>query len=214
MLKGMEKIIRITGCSRPRAQSGAVLVESAVFFTLFVLIFFSVFDFAQGLHEVNVVTEAARHGARSLASRTTGDKKCPGEIVPAGDASWQSPVDCATAAVPPESPPGAIKDTPAGSACLYLQTAGFNPAQFEVARSIVSYEPGTAWSNSKDGDNPSGGVSDLLQFVAVTVGRKDGFSCTICTVTGLAQPSATITLPLNPWKPSTNALGFREGCDS
>jgi hypothetical protein len=199
------------------AQSGAVLVESAVFFSFFVLIFFSVFDFAQGLHEINVVTEAARHGARSLASRTTGEKLCPEEIVPTGDTSWGSAVACNTAVIPPESPPGAIKDTPAGSACLYLQTAGFNPAQFEVARSIVHYAPGDQWVNSKTGDNP-GALSDLLKFVSVTVRRKNGSSCTICTVTGLAQPSATITLPLNPWKTSLNAQlnaqGFRDGCDS
>jgi hypothetical protein len=196
------------------AQSGAVLVESAVFFSFFVLIFFSVFDFAQGLHEINVVTEAARHGARSLASRTTGDKKCPGDVLPPGDTSWNTPVACNIAVTPPDTQPGAIKDTPAGSACLYLQTAGFNPAQFEVARSIVSYEPGPMWSNSKTGDDPVGGVSDLLKFVSVTVRRQSGLSCTICAVTGLAQPSITITLPLNPWKETVDANGFRQGCDS
>lgn len=204
---------------------GAVLVESAIFFSFFVLLFFTVFDFAQGMYELNVVTEAARHGARSLASRTTidtnfnGGKVCPNDI----DPNWQNtpisfgPVLCNSLNPQGDGAIDILSNTALGSACSYLTSAGYNQAQFTVEGGLSLNYFRTQASNWKSGDsppNPGGGaVGDTLAFLTVTMRRTAGSSCTICRLTGLAQPSASVTMPLNPWQKDKTATGFSRACN-
>ena len=184
---------------------------------------FTIFDFAQGLYELNVVTEAARHGARSLTSRTTLDRKCPGDI----DGGWRNPndeyrnfgpVSCDSALTGENS----LANTALGSACYYLQQAGYTDlSNFEVSGTIsLNYFDNNSVlnPNAKEGDQATagttGGVDDVLGFVSVSARRAHGSSCTVCKLTGLQLPNATITLPLNPWQLAENKsyIGFSRGC--
>ncbi|NDC36816.1 MAG: pilus assembly protein [Proteobacteria bacterium] len=199
---------------------GAVLVESAVFFSAFVIIFFAIFDLSQGLYEFNVVTEAARHGARSLAARTTVDKLCPGDIALAQTTICDSLND--------NNPnTDTTANTALGSACMYLEGAGYTRSHFTVTASIsadsfTSYsESGMNFTNQRLPSDYAtagmgGGVVDSLQFLTVTAARTSGNSCTICWLSGLLRPTASVTVPLNPWVLSGNksGIGFSRGCSS
>src|SRR4051812_24726326 len=116
-------------------NKGAVLVETMIFFSTMMLLFFSLADFAAGIREMNLVTEAARHGARSLAARTKLAGRCP-DVIPALYEISCADMDLSSPPADPNTTP--FEDTPVWSACSYLKAAGVAYQNFNVTTSYSS----------------------------------------------------------------------------
>jgi hypothetical protein len=190
-----------------RSSCGAVLAESALFFSVFCVIFFAIFDLAQAFREVQVLTEAARHGARSLGSRTTIEGRCPADLG-VGGAARKCGID--------EPPSGEVPlaETALMSACDFIREAGLEEKMFEVGifgftegdpGEGTAYEKAELLKNNKTGDPVS-----YAFFFTVRARRIEGRPCTICVLKNLAELERSVTFPLNP-NPFTRANPFGFG---
>lgn len=189
------------------ALCGAVLAESALFFSVFCVIFFAIFDLAQAFREVQVLTEAARHGARSLGSRTTIEGRCPAELGGSG-AVRKCGVDD-----PPSGGAVPLTETALMSACDFIKEAGLDQTKFEVSIfGLADGEPseGSAFEavaltkNIKAGDPVNNSF-----FFTVKSRRIEGRPCTICVLKNLTELERSVTFPLNPNPFSrANPFGF------
>ena len=188
-----------------RSSCGAVLAESALFFSVFCVIFFAIFDLAQAFREVQVLTEGARHGARSLGSKTTIEGLCPAELGPSG-VTRKCSDSAPTAPVP-------LNQTPLLSTCDYIREAGLDETNFEVTLTgeaggdpgeVGPYEAVALTMNSREGD-----PTNKAFFFTVTARRIAGRPCTICVLKNLTELERRVTFPLNP-HPATrsNPFGF------
>lgn len=60
---------------KPRLQYGVTTVEFAIIGTLMMMVVFGIIEFGRALYTINVLTEAARRGARMAAVCPIGDPK-------------------------------------------------------------------------------------------------------------------------------------------
>ncbi len=60
---------------KSRSQSGVTTVEFAIIGTVMMVIVFGIIEFGRALYTINVLTEAARRGARMAAVCPVGDPK-------------------------------------------------------------------------------------------------------------------------------------------
>ena len=158
--------------SAMKASSGAVFTELAIILPILFTLLFAIFDMAYTIRVTNVVTEAARHGARSAIGRRPAPLVC-GDFTEV-DAQAPQLLDCDDLPDVLNPITSSALQTATHSSCQFLTLAGFRAEDWRAAASFTTINFADLNGLPPPPPPPSRG-SIVLNLTITPL-----FSCTLC----------------------------------
>lgn len=145
------------------SASGAVLVEFAIILPLLLLLISATFDLAYAIRVADVISQAARHGARSGAAYSASPtfQNCPIGVAVLND------IKCDQVNTLPSQE---ISSQIARASCRYMALSGLNQSAWKVRMSGAD----GGW------DNQENGTKAQLIFVRVEISSDPTRVCLFC----------------------------------